>query len=149
MICWIGRVMRVGAASRPATSWPHWSGRWTGWPGWGCSTRRKGASWDGCASVPVARARGAWRSRPRRRREADMRGRRARETDWPALLGGAAVGVWGWRLGLGALATLVGEQRLAAGLVGEHVATVMVAGLTVAVVAVGPVRRLACRSLRV
>src|SRR4051794_33072024 len=123
MICLTGRVMRVGAATRLPVSWPRSCGRWRGWPGWGCSTRRSVASWDGCASVPAGRARAARRRRARRR-EADMRAGRAGEAGWPVLLAGAAVGVWGWRLELAVLGAAVAAQRLAAGRVGELAAAV-------------------------
>jgi hypothetical protein len=73
--------------------------------------------------------------------------RRGREGEWPALLAGAAVGVWGWRLELGLLGLIVGVQRAVAGVLGELAAAVVVAALLVFAVAVGRVRRRLWRAI--
>src|SRR4051794_41680427 len=106
MICSIGRVMRgVGRMRRPG-SWPRWSGRSMGSAGWGCSTLPSGVSSGGCASAHAASA--PWLVAPRRRgrRTAEMVRRPRDEAGWSALLLGAVVGLWGWRLEL-ALAGLL------------------------------------------
>lgn len=78
-----------------------------------------------------------------------MVGRSRNEAGWPALLAGAAVAVWGWRVELAVAALLVLAQRLLAGLFGEVVAVVLVAVLLGAVLVIGSVRRLAWRTVRV
>jgi hypothetical protein len=73
--------------------------------------------------------------------------RRGREAEWPTLLAGAALGVWGWRLELGLLGLIAGVQRAVAGVLGELAAAVAVAALVVFAVAVGRVRRRLWRAL--
>jgi hypothetical protein len=76
-----------------------------------------------------------------------MPGRR-REAEWPTLLAGAAIGVWGWRLELGLLVLALAVDRVLAGAVGEVAAAVAVAALITIGVATGPVRRLLWRAVR-
>src|SRR4051812_36216210 len=126
MICSIGRAMRAGAVMRRPGSWRRWSGRWTGWPAWGCSMPPSAVSWGGCAIVRVARARRLAAPRRRGPRTAEMVGRRQHEAGWPALLAGAVLAVWGWRLELALAALLVLAQRLLASALGDIAACVVV-----------------------
>jgi DNA segregation ATPase FtsK/SpoIIIE-like protein len=77
-----------------------------------------------------------------------MVARRRDGAGWLALLAGAAVGVWGWRLELALAAALVASQRLLASLVGDVAAAGVVAVLVGAGLAVGPLRRVSCGGLR-
>jgi FtsK/SpoIIIE family len=72
--------------------------------------------------------------------------RRKDEAGWSALLAGAVVGSWGWRLELGLAALVIAAQRLLAGPLGELGSAVVVAMLVGAALAVGPVRRFGLRA---
>src|SRR3954451_12357438 len=119
MICSTGRVTRGGAAMRRPGSWPRSSGRLMGLVGWGCLTRPSDVSSGGCASAHVAPARRLVAPRRRGRRTGEMGGGRQNEVGWPALLAGAAIGVWGWRLELALAGLLVVVERLLAGVLGD------------------------------
>src|SRR4051812_13477075 len=119
-----------------------------GSPGWGCLTPPSTGSWGGCATGPVGRARRLAAPRGHGPRTVEMVGRRQNEAAWPALLAGAAIAVWGWRLELALAGVLVLAQRLLARVVGDVAALVLVAVLLGAVLAVGSVRRSAWRAVR-
>src|SRR3954452_3189776 len=119
-----------------------------GSPGWGCLTPPSTGSWGGCATGPVGRARRLGPARARGPPTVEMVARRQNEAAWPALLAGAAVAVWGWRLELALAGVLVLAQRLLARVVDDVAAAVLVAVLIGAVLAVGSVRRLAWRAVR-
>ncbi len=67
-----------------------------------------------------------------------MSGRRNTQTAWPALIAGAAVGAWGWRLEIALLVLVIAAARLLATVLGELPAVVVVGTLIAALLALAP-----------
>jgi hypothetical protein len=76
-----------------------------------------------------------------------MTASRRGEADWPAVLAGAAVAVWGFRLELGALLAVTIVHGLLASMLASGVAWLLVAGVGGVVLAVPVSRRLLVRGL--
>src|SRR3954453_23199153 len=77
-----------------------------------------------------------------------LRTRRRAAEDWEALVAGALIGSWRYRLELAMVAVVVGGQWFVAGRVGDVPAAVTVVALVVVLVAVAPTRRLLFGGLR-
>jgi hypothetical protein len=76
-----------------------------------------------------------------------MARRRRHDAEWPALIAGAAIAVWGWRLELGAGGLLVAGHVWLSGLVGVVAASVLIGLAVMGVVAVPWQRRWVMRAL--
>jgi hypothetical protein len=77
-----------------------------------------------------------------------MSGRRNTQTAWSALIAGAAVGAWGWRLEIALLVLVIAAARLLATVLGELPAVAVVGTLIAAFLALAPARRLLWRASR-
>jgi hypothetical protein len=77
----------------------------------------------------------------------EMARRRREDSDWPTLMAGAAVALWGWRLELAGVALLALAHVRLAGLVGAVAATVLLVLLVLVVVVVPASRRWTLRVL--
>jgi hypothetical protein len=73
--------------------------------------------------------------------------RRREDAEWPALVAGGAVAVWGWRLELAAVALLVVGHVWLSGLVGVVAGSVLIGFAVTGVVAVPLQRRWLVRAL--